>query len=244
MKVEDVSELTKAVKKRITADWLQMFPGLAQYEPMHLLRRVGPIVEGIVLERTSSNDEYRPAFHVHSLLYAYPAVSLTMEQPLLREATRAPISVSVLRHPTFYVEAATTLSRQSPLSLEGDLRLSDVIHAYRQFSERSGLHYDAHQLYRDMVMICAWCGSDERARALVDEGLVKLGAWPANILEQVGGRERWRERMLTAIAQPSALRETMKSQLQALKLSSLPVAQLICDADISEQREQSEIGSD
>jgi len=36
----------------------------------------------------------------------------------------------------------------------------------------------------------------------------------------------------------------MKSQLQALKLSSLPVAQLICDADISEQREQSEIGSD
>jgi len=224
-----MSKPTRAVKKQITADWLGMFPGLGAYEPMHLLRRVGPLVEGLVLDRTSSNDEYRPAFHVHSLLRVFPAVMLAMSHPLLREATHARVSVSVLRHPTYYVEAATTLKRQSPLALEGSLRLTDVIAAYRRFSERAGLHYDAHSLYEDMAAISAWCGSTTLSHSLVEEGVSKLEAWPENVRRQVGGIDAWRGQMLTTISNRRALIDMAQSQIEALKLGSIPVAELVCD---------------
>lgn len=59
--------LTAAAKKKITLDWSRLFPELGTYRPLHLLRRVGPLLQGIALERTSGNDLYRPMAHIHCL---------------------------------------------------------------------------------------------------------------------------------------------------------------------------------
>src|SRR5215471_9183446 len=105
-------------KRQVTKDWLTQFTGLGQYEPLQLLRRVGPILEGIVLNRTSGNDVYEPTFHVHCLARESSFVTMTLDHRLRSERTGGPDWVTVRQHESKYVEAADRLRRQNPLKLE------------------------------------------------------------------------------------------------------------------------------
>jgi hypothetical protein len=220
-------KLTTAARRRITADWLKEFPDLGEYKPLWMLRRVGPLLEGIVLDRTSSNDEYRPTFHVHCLLKDFSDVTLTLAHPLLTERTRSPESVSVLYHDKRCVDAARTLERQSPLALAGDLRLSDVVEAYRRFAYRPGIHYDAHLLYADMAKLCAWFDDRDQASAVIAEGAAIVEGWPLAIRSEIGGVESWRSQLENAVADRKGQRELMDRQVQELELQKLPVASMI-----------------
>lgn len=53
--------------RRVTKDWAVAFPGFAVWRPLHLLRRIGPAVQGICLDRSTSGDGYLPTAHVHAL---------------------------------------------------------------------------------------------------------------------------------------------------------------------------------
>ena len=75
------NELT-AVARDLTRDWATLFPGFGVWRPLRLLRRLGPWVQGITLERTSAGDEYRPTAHVHALTRDFPTISLTLASPL------------------------------------------------------------------------------------------------------------------------------------------------------------------
>lgn len=57
-------KLTQYLQDKITEDWARLLPGLGIYKPMRLLRRVGPMLTGICLDRDSGNEAYRPTFHV------------------------------------------------------------------------------------------------------------------------------------------------------------------------------------
>ena len=220
-------KLTTAARRRITADWLREFPVLGEHRPLSLLRRVGPLLEGIVLDRTSSNDEYRPTFHVHCLLQDFPEVTLTLAHPLLSKKTASPMSVSVLYHDKKYVDATTAMAQQSPLALSGDLRLLDVLESYRRFAHRPGAHYDADSLYEDMAKLCAWFDGPDRARPIIAEGAAIIEAWPPAILASFGSPETWRSELENAVADREGQRELMDRQVQELKVQKLPVANMI-----------------
>lgn len=70
--------LNKSAEKQITADWQREMPSLGIYRPRHLLRRVGLLLVGVLLERDSGRDMYHPMFHVHCMGKALHFVSLTL----------------------------------------------------------------------------------------------------------------------------------------------------------------------
>lgn len=55
-----------------TSDWAKAFPGFDVWQKLCLLRRVGPTLQGICLERTTSGDEYFATAHVHALTTDFP----------------------------------------------------------------------------------------------------------------------------------------------------------------------------
>lgn len=222
-------KLTATARRRITADWLAAFPGLGEYEPLHLLRRVGPLLEGIVLERSSGSRDYLPTFHVHSLLRTFPSVSLTLIHRLRAEPSGAADSISVQRHESRYMEAASRLARQSPLALSGDLRASEVLRAYQEFAARPENRWHANNLFEDMAAMCGWFGDNERSSAFIAEGFAKLGEWSPSALRQIGGREQWRRRLEDLVADRNGLHSIMEKEIRALHLESLPVAFMIFD---------------
>jgi hypothetical protein len=65
-------KLTPALKKTITNDWRALAAQFATYKPMWLARRIGPLVQGICLDRDSSNAAYLPTLHVHCLCCPFP----------------------------------------------------------------------------------------------------------------------------------------------------------------------------
>src|SRR5262245_51892547 len=123
-----MKELTDGAKKQITCDWSAIFPSLGVYEPLNLLRRVGPLLIGIVLERDSSNCSYRPAFHVHNLGVESDSVSLILWSPL-RTPKGAAETIDVKDHANRFKDAAQRLSNQAPLPFAGDLTIGQLIEA-------------------------------------------------------------------------------------------------------------------
>ena len=130
--------LTRAVEKQITEDWQREIPSLGIYVPRHLLKRIGPLLVGICLERDSSGNKYKPTFHVHCLGKEAPAVFLTLLTQLRSERSGGPDFIQVRFHKEKYKEAAARMIRQSLLPLDGDLTLEQVIDSQLVKLRRTG----------------------------------------------------------------------------------------------------------
>jgi hypothetical protein len=126
------SELTAAVARRVTREWAEAFPEFDFWRPLRLARRLGPVVQGITLERSSSGDDYLPTAHVHALTRDFPAVSLTLAWRL-RTAAGVGERIRLRHHEVEYRSAARRLREQSPLSLADPPALAEVVEAYRSF---------------------------------------------------------------------------------------------------------------
>ena len=116
-----MKKLTLTAKQQITEDWNRCFPEMGIYKPLHLLRRVGPVLIGILLERDSTKDRYLPTFHVHNLAKPFPVITLTLSEPLRTEITQAPDQIKVSQHESRFEEASERMDRQALLPLKGDV---------------------------------------------------------------------------------------------------------------------------
>ena len=214
--------LTSGAETQITRDWQGEMPGLAIYRPRHLLRRVGPLVVGICLDRDSVGDKYKPCFHVHCLGKAFPCVSLTLCTQL-RAPSGGPDYVEVQWHEQKYKEAAARMREQSLLPLEGDLTIQSVLAAY---STHIATPLGARQvavLRRDMIILSAWAGESAMASSLLRETL--LGD-PRSI-QQVGGAVAFETECRQIIDQPAMIEQTVHAQITALGLTGLPQSRLL-----------------
>lgn len=224
-----MKKFTGAAKRSVMRDWLELFPGLGEYRPLHMLRRAGPILQGIVLEPLTGNEVYRPLSHVHCLLVETPTVTLGLAEHLVTDRTRAPDTVVISRHQLKYRDAARRLREQSQLDFEGDVPLSRLADAYFRYANRAGIHYDHHHLFEELALIYSWAGQRDRADQMIDEGEQRIRRWPSEVVDQVGGLPRWLTRVREAVTDRERLRRLADSHASALGADSLPTASLVLE---------------
>jgi len=217
-------QMTKSVEKRITEDWQRELPHLAVYRPRHLLRRVGPLLVGVCLDRDSGGEKYKPCFHVHFLGKEFPTVSLTMCTQL-RSPAGGPDYIEVRFHDERYRDAALRLIQQSPLPLEGPLAIDQVIQAYRNHSETPLGQRQTAILYGDCIMLLSWCGQEVEARDILEETLATVQNEQA--FQPFGGREAFEHRMHAAIECPESIQRTVKEELLRHGASDLPASEFV-----------------
>jgi hypothetical protein len=218
--------LTASAKKQITKDWMTVLPALGEYEPLHLLRRVGPILQGVVLERDSSNVVYRPSFHVHNLVRPFQVVSMSLAAPLRTQRTNAPDQVSVSSHAARFGEAAARLQEQAPLPLSGNLSLDSILTAYEQYAKRPGIHYEP-ELYEDMAGIATWAHRPEQAMRILDAYEREMSQWPPDVLSEFGTAANWKRDVLARIGGPDEARASADEHARQLKADQLPTAEVV-----------------
>ncbi len=216
--------LTKSNEKRITDDWQQQIPSLGDYRPRRLLRRVGPLLVGVCLERDSSGNKYKPTFHVHCLAKDAPAVFLTLLTQLRSEHSGGPDFIQVRFHEERYKEAAARMIHQSLLSLSGDLRLEQVMDAYRHYMATPMGKLQATTLYRDMILLSAWAGDQAGALKLLD---ACLHIRSDTEFQHLGGRAAFGAECQKLIEHPDLVQQMVDSQIAALGVENLPTANLI-----------------
>ncbi|MGC4007095.1 MAG: hypothetical protein QM811_29810 [Pirellulales bacterium] len=218
-------ELNPTIEKQITLDWQGENLGLGIYKPRHLLRRSGPLLVGVCLDRNSSADKYMPTFHVHCLCAPFLCVSLTLSSQLRTERTEAPDFIEVRWHHEKYKEASARMHRQCLLPLTGDLTLTQVLDAYRAYMSTAMGRLTRMRLYKDVILISVHVGDLRRASTLLDEAIQSTTDDAA--FKHVGGRSQFSMDCRNAIDSPEITKQFVLRQIDALKLSKLPFSQLL-----------------
>jgi len=226
-------KLTAATKRRITADWNRLFPGLGIYKPMWLMRRVGPLLVGLCLERDRSNTAYSPTFHVQCLCKSNPhdTISLMLATELCTERTHAPESIEVWWHERGFEEAAARLARQIPLPLEGDLTLRQVLDAYRSYPSVLKALVEFF-IYEDTLLLCAWADRKKQALEIFEDAGRKLS--DEHVMDYVHFRgmkqaDEWRAWCRRMIEEPELVRQTVSNEIKRHDVGKLPTSALIAD---------------
>jgi len=224
MSSKEMRRLTKSVETIITEDWRQQLDGLAVYHPRHLLRRVGPMLIGVYLNRDGGGEKYLPCFHVHFLGEKFPCVSLTMCTEL-RTPKGAPDYIQVQMHHQRYMDAVSRLVQQALLPLKGPIYLDQIIEAYRKYAATPMGQLQAASLYGDCIMLLAISERQAAARCLLEKTVEKLS--DQQDFQSFGGLAEFQKKMCLAIERPDHIRQTVETQIDSLAVDKLPVDPLI-----------------
>ncbi|MER5181771.1 hypothetical protein ABT009_26010 [Streptomyces sp. NPDC002896] len=218
-----MSKSDTATAKRVTSDWGAALPGFSEWRPLRLLRRIGPVVQGVTLDRTTAGDGYFPTTHIHALVREFPVIALTLGQRLVTPSGIQE-SVSFARHSGEYQSAARRLVAQSRLSLEEPPTISSIVDAlYEHVSlqQERGLPPAVREL-EDGVLIAAAAGEP----SLVEFGLrlarQMVDVWPkARLPLDWKGSDIWLTGLEERIADPSVLSDVVEQQISFHKLAKV-----------------------
>ncbi|MEH0423268.1 hypothetical protein [Streptomyces sp. B21-083] len=212
-----------ASARRVTKDWAAVFPGFTVWRPLHLLRRIGPVVQGVCLDRSTSGDGYLPTVHVHALTREFPVISLTLGQRLERSSGQ-PETVLFARHEEEFQRAVDTLKAQSRLSLDMPPSLERIVKEYHSSSsarQEAGFSPAVVEM-EDSILIAAAANR----RDLVEDGLSLAadlaGKWPKARLPLTWvSAVAWLDGIRSKAGDLETLAETVSGQVAAHKLDKL-----------------------
>jgi hypothetical protein len=206
----------KAEAKVITADWSAAFPMFDVYKPLWLMRRIGPVVQGIVLDKTRSNDEYIPTSHVHSLTRDFPVISLMLGQRADR--------VSVSRHSRDYALVASELRNQSVLPLDEAPIIDDIVNACHTFArgQQERGYPPAVPEMEDSLLISAASDRPDLVQASLTLAIEFAEVWPQSRLPlDWTSSQEWLDELRSRIADPSQVRDIVADQILKHKLGKI-----------------------
>ncbi|MFI1352859.1 hypothetical protein ACH4TV_04625 [Streptomyces sp. NPDC020898] len=212
-----------ATVRRVTKDWAAAFPGFTVWRPLHLLRRIGPVVQGICLDRSTSGDGYCPTAHVHALTREFPVISLTLGHRLERLSGQ-PEAVLFTRQEGEFQRAVDALKAQSRLSLDVPPSLEEIVREYHSSSsarQEKGFPPAVMEM-EDSILIAAAA----HRRDLVEDSLSiatdLASKWPKARLPLTWvSADAWLEGMRNKADAAEALAETVTGQVAAHKLDKL-----------------------
>ncbi|GAA4609554.1 hypothetical protein BJY16_007382 [Actinoplanes octamycinicus] len=219
-----MSKPAAATVKRATADWAKEFPNFDVFRSLVLLRRVGPVLQGITLDRTSSGDRYEPVCHVHALTREFPPVlTLTLRQQLAGPNGYG-MQIAFADHDTALADAARLLERQSALPLQDWPTIPQIVDVYRQFALNrleKGLAPAVIEV-EDSVLIPAVAGIEDSVADSLRLARELATAWPTSRLPPTWkGSEAWLEDLERRSRDTARLAEIVDQQIAFHKVSKI-----------------------
>jgi len=227
-----MTKLTPMLKRKITKDWQTCFPSLSIYKPMQLLKRLGPVLVGICLDRDSMNEGYFPTFHIHFLTQESSGIYLILAQRLYYIAEsgwKAKIEISVLEHDNIFREAAKTFREQSPLPFEDEIRLMDLNKAYLEFDDYQNPIHGIPSL----AFVSTYYNELESARQIMHHGyelLRQMGdIWLQKAFKtsKYEGLDQWLSINLGKANDQSLIRNIVESEIERHKLHKITFTDLL-----------------
>jgi hypothetical protein len=193
------------------------------YEQLHLLRRCGPLLVGLCLDRSSAPDIYTPTFHVHCLLREFPTVSLTLFLRI-QSANGCDDYVKLISHVKRLEEHVARMKKLAPLPLEGDVALRQYERAVRNWLKYIQSPYWP-DLLEDRILIRAWLGAEYETT--LDEAASEISSWPSHVLAKMDPLDVWYQRIKARAEDRAGLQRTLESEIEKHRVSKLPVGQFL-----------------
>jgi hypothetical protein len=212
-------------RKKITKDWIEIFPDFIQYKPMHLLRRNGPFLCGIHLQTYTSNIDYEPIFHIHNLMAEFPVIYLGTSTSLLN-AKNAKDRVNLTKHQNDLKAITERFKQQCKLLQKRSLSLIELISYADQFLQKD-VGFDYYTL-RDIVLAFIWCDQVDQATSRMLSYKKIISTWPDAAKNRFGGETGWEKQILESMDK-SKLQKVVSVELQKHGLNDLPDHGFVCN---------------
>lgn len=223
------NRLTRKIQTRITKDWHEHFPELAIYKPRWMLRRVGPLLQGVLLERDSSNDSYLPMVHLHNLAREWSSITISPSIALLTIRTSARDKITVRSHEKRYLEAISRLKEQSVIPCRGELTLSEALTIYRKCMTWP-IGQPQTSFFEGMASCCSWVSDEKQAVRILEERWEQLQNQPKNMFAKpLREPKEWFDWARETFASETVVRATVAKEVVAHSLQELPFNDLISD---------------
>ncbi|MCB9839218.1 MAG: hypothetical protein H6813_07765 [Phycisphaeraceae bacterium] len=178
---------------------------------------------GIALDRDSSNDKYRPTFHVHCLCIKKGYLTLSLLRYPDEILNTLPRYIHMRDHANQYREVASAMAAHSPLPLSRNLTLVEVLEAYDEYLETPGGIFAALSHYHEMILLAAVFGESDIATSILNRCLAQVAHSKFRFF---GGREEFVSLMISQIEAPSAIHEIVEHEASTLKVDCLPQSAL------------------
>ena len=220
-------ELTQVHK-----DWIGYFPEYKSWMKKgktlkgSYKKRVGPLLIHIWLD-TTRKDDYRPHFSVHHLLQ-----SAGRPRPDLNTELKKRWRITPKQHEEgIYLEAIEELKKTAPMPVEGPLRLSDILEAYR----KNEAIYHLSEI-EGPALIAGWCGKVNLANELINEFYKSYKDRYQRLqrLERTEGKltpEEWKEDMRRRVADKDGLDRMLEEEIKKHNIDQFPSYELIVDEE-------------
>lgn len=212
--------LSKRNKKMISEDWLELYPTLGIYKPMHLLNRIGPLVMGIYLKVCSDGESYQPVFHVHNLLKEFPVVSLELYSTILHKP------IEFKHHKMIINDYVIKFNKKILIPLEDNVSLERILKGYRDYLQNPTYPHQI-SVYEDMFLLSIWCNNQALASECLNLARKHMKKWPSYIIERIGGVDFYINQLLYKYNDLGILQNNYDNQIKSLKLENIPIRELI-----------------
>jgi len=213
--------LSKGVQNLVTKQWLEFFPEMKSIIRMDLMRRVGPLLICIELERHCNilQHQYWPCFFVHNLAREF--LSLTTMLKLYLPTWTDCKYINIENHLGVYQKAARLIKEEAPIPLDGPISLDQVFKGYSNFQPSYYIDW-----LEDSLLIAAWAGEKKKAYQYLDWAEKIFKTWPETAQERHGGKN-WRANLVAKIENPDELREITHTEVIKHKLEKVPYQDFI-----------------
>ncbi|MGW0131587.1 hypothetical protein [Streptomyces sp. NPDC003299] len=218
-----MSKVSSATVKRVTMDWARIYEGFDVWRPLRLMRRIGPVLQGVTLDRSTSGDAYFPTAHIHALTREFPVVSLTLGQRLVT-TSGVQETVKFATHTEDYLDASRRLAEQARLSLTAPPSMEEIVgelHAFAVAQQELGAPPAINEI-EDSVLISSVHGNWELTEQGLQLARILLDQWPNQRLPlDFPGKEGWISALTEKASNPDRLRATVEDQIVSHKLGKV-----------------------
>lgn len=223
-------KLNSEAVNKITHDWSSAFPNLSIYKPLWLLKRYGPIIIGICLNRDSSDDRYLPISHLHNLCSGSEYLTLSLKTELKSGYRKVSNKIRVDNHERDWQQSAEKLRRESYVSLDSEgLSISKVKDWYLDYVNVDPLAKFSPKVFEDIYSLQLYCGKISEAQRDLIHFKELIDSWPRPISHKIGGSSHWVEKTLERFPSQEFVVARVSHLIKKLQLEKIQVGVFNCE---------------
>jgi hypothetical protein len=185
--------IDKETKKKVTEDWLSVFPQLSEFSQNKLFKVVGSCIIGIELIKLPHSDDYRPHFVLYPLWKS--DLKNCLDSPTISFAIRnkkgLQFSIPYLKHGSYFTEAADCLKKQVAVSLNDNVTLKSLFDLVENHSNDILIKSNSAQqakLFELKFYAALYVGSQSQVQKVLNQITQSSKSWNMNMFENWHGK--------------------------------------------------------
>ncbi len=207
----------------VTKLWAGNILEMGVYKPMLLLKRNGPLLIGLSLQKNRGNDQYEPNIHLHNLCFESDGISLSAPMYLLTDRS-VPYCIRGDKDGADILQYASKLKKQFPITCMTNVPFKQVVsYIFGYISTKNEwTRLPDHGVFLDLASWAKILGKDDLAEDIILYPRNNIPNWTELYLENFEDPDDWEKWTRNMISNRDSLLNTVESQINTLKLASIP----------------------